>query len=97
MAKFIKITTTIILAVIGIIASTLVVQFGWNKIVITIIDVNKISFWQAFGLDVLLTHIVPKEKLKKEEYEEEYLNTVLRGILSTIIYAGLLLLASMFI
>lgn len=97
MAKFIKITTTIILAVIGIIASALVVQFGWNKIVITIIDVNKISFWQAFGLDVLLTHILPKEKLKKEDYEEGFLNAALRGIFSTIIYAALLLLASLFI
>lgn len=92
-----KKTGTVILAVISIIASTLVVQFGWNKIVITIIDVNKISFWQAFGLDVLLTHILPKEKLKKEEYEEGLLNTTLRSILSTIIYAGLLLLASMFV
>lgn len=89
--------TTVILAIIGIIASTLVVQFGWNKIMITIIDVHKISFWQAFGMHALLAYILPKEKLKKEEYEEEYLNTVLRGILSTIIYAGLLLLASMFV
>ena len=88
---------TVILAIIGIIASTLVVQFGWNKIMITIIDVNKISFWQAFGLDVLLTYILPKEKLKKEDYEEGFLNTALRGILSTIIYAVLLLLASLFI
>lgn len=88
---------TVILAIIGIIASTLVVQFGWNKIMITIIDVHKISFWQAFGLDLLSTHILPKEKLKKEEYEEGFLNTTLRSILSTIIYAGLLLLASMFI
>ena len=92
-----KKTGTVILAIIGIVASTLVVQFGWNEIMITIIDVNKISFWQAFGLDVLLTYILPKEKLKKEDHEEGFLNTALRGILSTIIYAGLLLLASLFI
>lgn len=92
-----KKTGTVILAVIGIIASALVVQFGWNKIMITIIDVNKISFWQAFGLDVLLTYILPKEKLKKEDYKESFSSTALRGILSTIIYAGLLLLASLFI
>lgn len=85
----------VILAIIGIIASTLVVQFGWNKIMITIIDVNKISFWQAFGLDVLLTYILPKEKVKNED--EELLNTAIRGILSAVIYAGLLLLASVFI
>ena len=97
MAKFIKITTTIILAVIGIIASTLVVQFGWNKIVITIIDVNKISFWQAFGLNVLFTYILPKEKLKKEDNEEKFLDTVIRGLVSAVIYVGLLLLASMFV
>ncbi len=88
---------TVILAIIGIIASTLVVQFGWNKIMITIIDVHKISFWQSFGLDVLFTYILPKEKLKKEDYEEEFLNTVYRGLVSAIIYAGLLLLASLFV
>lgn len=87
----------VILAIIGIIVSTLVIQFGWNKIMITIIDVNKISFWQAFGLNVLFTYILPKEKFKKEEYEEEFLDTVYRGIVSAIIYAGLLLLASLFI
>lgn len=92
-----KKTGIVILAIIGIVASTLVVQFGWNEIMITIIDVNKISFWQAFGLDVLLTYILPKEKLKKEDHEEEFLNTVFRGIVSAIIYAGLLLLASLFI
>nr|DAM31175.1 MAG TPA: hypothetical protein [Caudoviricetes sp.] len=83
----------VILAIIGIIASTLVVQFGWNKIMITIIDVHKISFWQAFGLNALLAYILPKEKLK----EEEFLNTAIRGILSAVIYAGLLLLASLFV
>lgn len=88
---------TVILAIIGIIASTLVVQFGWNKIMITIIDVNNISFWQAFGLHALLAYILPKEKLKKEDYEEEFLNTVYRGLVSAIIYAGLLLLASLFV
>lgn len=86
---------TVILAIIGIIASTLVVQFGWNEIVITIIDVHKISFWQAGGLNVLFTYILPKEKLKKED--EELLNTAFRGILSAAIYAGLLLLASLFV
>lgn len=85
----------IILAIIGIIASTLVVQFGWNKIMITIIDVNEISFWQAFGLNALLAYILPEEKVKNED--EELLNTAIRGILSAVIYAGLLLLASVFI
>ena len=88
---------TVILAVISIIVSTLVVQFGWNKIVITIIDVNKISFWQAFGLNVLFTYILPKEKLKKEDNEEKFLDTVIRGLVSAAIYAGLLLLASLFV
>lgn len=88
---------TVILAIVGIIASTLVVQFGWNKIMITIIDVNKISFWQAFGLDVLFTYILPTEKLKKEDHKEDFLKTVCRGLVSAVIYAGLLLLASMFV
>ena len=85
----------VILAIIGIIASTLVVQFGWNEIVITIIDVNKISFWQAFGLNVLFAYILPKEKVKNED--EELLNNAIRGILSAVIYAGLFLLASLFV
>ena len=88
---------TVILAIIGIIASTLVVQFGWNKIMITIIDVHKISFWQAFGMNVLFTYILPKEKLKKKDYEEDFLKTVCRGLVSAVIYVGLLLLASMFV
>lgn len=85
----------VILAIVGIIASTLVVQFGWNKIMITIIDVNKISFWQAFGLNALFVYILPKEKVKNED--EELLNTAIRVILSAMIYASLLLLASMFV
>ena len=41
------------------IVSPLVVQFGWNEIVTTILPVGKISFWQALGLDALLTFINP--------------------------------------
>ncbi len=41
------------------IVSPLVVQFGWNEIVTTILPVGKISFWQALGVDALLSFINP--------------------------------------
>ena len=41
------------------IVSSFVVQFGWNEIVTTIIPVGKISFWQALGVDALLSFINP--------------------------------------
>ena len=41
------------------IVSPFVVQFGWNEIVTTILPVGKISFWQALGVDALLSFINP--------------------------------------
>ena len=88
---------TIVWVIIAILAKTLVFQFGWNEIVISIIDVNRISFLQAFGLNVLLTYIVSNQKTGKEDYEEEFLVIAFRGIVSAMIYASLLLLTSLFI
>lgn len=54
------------LAIVGIIASTLVVQFGWNKIMITIIDVNRFHFGKRLDYDVLLTYEPYQKKTKKK-------------------------------
>lgn len=48
-----------------IVASPLVVQYGWNEIITTIIPVGKITVWQAFGMDVLLSFIFPVSSRKK--------------------------------
>lgn len=74
------------------IASPLVVQFGWNKIVTTILPVEKISFWQALGVDALLTFINPTI------YSDEENSKKLTQAISKIIYfAFVLWLASLFI
>ena len=40
--------------IILIFTSACIVQYGWNEIVTTVISVDKITIWQALGLDVLL-------------------------------------------
>lgn len=54
------------------IISPFVVQFGWNEIVTTILPVGKISFWQALGVDALLSFINPTiysdEEISKKTY-----------------------------
>lgn len=74
------------------IVSPLVVQFGWNEIVTTILPVGKISFWQALGADALLTFINPTI------YSDEEISKKLAQAISKIIYfAFVLWLASLFI
>lgn len=74
------------------IVSPLVVQFGWNEIVTTILPVGKISFWQALGLDTLLTFINPTI------YSDEEISKKLTQAISKIIYFTFILwLASLFI
>ena len=74
------------------IVSPLVVQFGWNEIVTTILPVGKISFWQALGLDALLTFINPTI------YSDEEISKKLTQAISKIIYIAFILwLASLFI
>ena len=55
------------------IVSPFVVQFGWNEIVTTILPVEKISFWQALGVDALLSFINPTiyddEEISKKTYQ----------------------------
>ena len=58
------------------IISPFVVQFGWNEIVTTILSVGKISFWQALGVDALLTFINPTiyndEEISKKTYSGHF-------------------------
>ena len=74
------------------IVSPLVVQFGWNEIVTTILPVGKISFWQALGLDALLTFINPTIYS-----DEEILKKLTQAISKIIYFAFILWLASLFI
>lgn len=74
------------------IVSPLVVQFGWNEIVTTILPVGKISFWQALGVDALITFINPTI------YSDEEISKKLTQAISKIIYFVFVLwLASLFI
>nr|DAS98187.1 MAG TPA: hypothetical protein [Caudoviricetes sp.] len=78
------------------IISPFVVQFGWNEIVTTILPVGKISFWQALGMDALLSFIWPVLSSKKES-EEDYSYAVKSSISKIITCAFLIWLASLFI
>ncbi|KJU93657.1 hypothetical protein [Streptococcus infantis] len=78
------------------IISPFVVQFGWNEIVTTIIPVDKITVWQALGMDALLSFIWPVLSSKKES-EEDYSYAVKSSISKIITCAFLIWLASLFI
>lgn len=86
-----------ILAFIGVIISAFVFQYGWNAIVTTIIPVNKISVWQAFGLDITLSLVFPDYFKEKEEDTEKYLIPIITKVVKILIYMFLIWLASLFI
>ncbi|MFS9148170.1 hypothetical protein ACN9SZ_06460 [Streptococcus pneumoniae] len=79
-----------------IVASPFVVQYGWNEIITTIIPVGKITVWQAFGMDMLLSFIFPVSSSKKIS-EEDYSYAVKSSISKIITCAFLIWLASLFI
>ena len=82
----------IIGALLVTIVSPFVVQFGWNVIVTTILPVGKISFWQALGVDALLSFINPTI------YSDEEISKKLTQAISKIIHFSFILcLASLFI
>lgn len=83
-------------AVFVIVVSPIVVQYGWNEIITTIVPVGKITVWQALGMDALLTFIWPVLSSKKESYEE-YSNSVISNISKIITCVFLIWLASLFI
>ncbi|MDY4346561.1 hypothetical protein SPD57_04390 [Streptococcus sp. BJSWXB6CM1] len=81
-------------AIFGAIVTAFIIQYGWNEIMVTIIPVNKISFWQAFGMNVFLSFILPTPHRKEDE---DYLKTVMIGVLKAIIVTFFIWLASSFI
>lgn len=83
-------------AILGSIATVFIIQYGWNEIMVTIIPVNNISFWQAFGMNVFLSFVLPSS-LGKEDEEEDYIKIVMRGVLKAIFATFFIWLTSMFI
>lgn len=88
--------SVIIGSIFVIVVSPLLVQYGWNEIITTIIPVGKISVWQALGLDALLTFIFPDFSNKKES-AYDYSGAVSSSITKIISCAFLLALARLFI
>ena len=66
-----------------------VVQYGWNNIIATTFEIQRITFWQAVGIDLLITSITgnPKGGAEKSWFE----------ILGKVIYWYLVLWALMWI
>lgn len=85
-----------ILAFVSVIISAFAFQYGWNVIVTTIIPVNKISIWQAFGLDITLSLVFPGYYKEKKD-TESYLEPIITSIVKIFIYMFLIWLASLFI
>ncbi|EFU63410.1 hypothetical protein [Streptococcus oralis] len=79
-----------------IVASPFVVQYGWNEIITTIVPVGRITVWQAFGMDVLLSFIFPVLSSKKESYED-YSYAVKSSISKIITCAFFIWIASLFL
>lgn len=82
-------------AIFGAVVTAFIIQYGWNEIMVTIIPVNNISFWQAFGMNVFLSFLLPTP-LRKED-DEDYIKTVMRGILKAVIVTFFIWLASLFL
>ena len=79
-----------------IVVSPFVVQYGWNEIITTIVPVGRITVWQAFGMDMLLSFIFPVSPSKKVS-EEDFLYSIKSGISKIITCAFFIWLASLFI
>ena len=67
----------IIGAVFVIVVSPFVVQYGWNEIITTIVPVDKITVWQAVGIDLLITAITGNPKGDTEKSWLEVLGKVI--------------------
>ena len=48
-----------------------VIQYGWNNIIAATFEIQRITFWQAVGIDLLITAIAgnPKGNTKKSWLE----------------------------
>lgn len=76
-----------------IFTSACIVQYGWNEIVTTIVSVDKITIWQALGLDVLVTFITANSRDDNRTFKEKVISFISYQITVLVI----LLLASYFI
>lgn len=76
-----------------IFTSACIVQYGWNEIVTTIVSVDKITIWQALGLDVLMTFITANSRDDNRTFKEKVISVISHQIIVLV----LLLLASYFI
>lgn len=91
-----KKTGIILGAVFVIVVSPFVIKYGWNEIITTIIPVCKITVWQAFGMDALLSFIWLV--FSNEKASEEVWSYVVKSSVSRIITSVFLIwLASLFI
>lgn len=66
-----------------------VVQYGWNNIIAATFEIQRITFWQAVGIDLLITVITGNSK---GDTEKSWLK-----ILGKVIYRYLVLWALMWI
>lgn len=73
--------------------SACIVQYGWNEIVTTVISVDKITIWQALGLDTLIAFITANSRGDDRSFEEKVISAICYQITVLVI----LLLASYFI
>jgi hypothetical protein len=83
-------------AISGAIVTAFIIQYGWNEIIVTIIPVNNISFWQAFGMNIFISFLLPTP-IRKEDDDEDYIKTVMRGILKAVFATFFIWLVSLFI
>lgn len=91
-----KVLGVFIWGIFGAIVAAFTIQYGWNEIMVTIIPVNNISLWQAFGMNVFLSFLLPTPILKKDD-DEDFIKTVMIGVLKAIIATFFIWLASLFI
>ena len=66
-----------------------VIQYGWNNIIAATCEIQKITFWQAVGIDLLITAITGNPK---GDTEKTWLE-----VLAKVIYWYLVLWALMWI
>lgn len=83
-------------AIFGSIVAAFIIQYGWNEIMVTIIPVNNISLWQAFGMNVFLSFLLPTP-IGKEDDDEDFIKNVMGSVLKAIIATFFIWLASLFI
>ena len=54
-----------------------VIQYGWNNIIAATFEIQRITFWQAVGIDLLITAITGNPRDNKEKSWLEVLGKVI--------------------